>query len=68
MDSGSAGILSVLIPAVGGQGGGVLSEWIVERCSGGVHDLRRNALGVPAGIESDVPSLAVHDDVMGLAQ
>ena len=24
------GILSVLIPAVGGQGGGVLSEWIVE--------------------------------------
>ena len=34
MDGGSAGslpgILSVLIPAVGGQGGGVLSEWIVE--------------------------------------
>lgn len=27
---GSAGILSVLIPAVGGQGGGVLSEWIVD--------------------------------------
>jgi len=26
----SAGILSLLIPAVGGQGGGVLSEWIVE--------------------------------------
>ena len=24
------GILSVLIPAVGGQGGGVLSEWLVE--------------------------------------
>jgi indolepyruvate ferredoxin oxidoreductase beta subunit len=29
MDSGS-GLLSILIPAVGGQGGGVLSEWIVE--------------------------------------
>jgi indolepyruvate ferredoxin oxidoreductase beta subunit len=29
-DTGSAGILSLLIPAVGGQGGGVLSEWIVE--------------------------------------
>lgn len=27
------GILSVLIPAVGGQGGGVLSEWIVEAAS-----------------------------------
>jgi indolepyruvate ferredoxin oxidoreductase, beta subunit len=25
-----AGVLSVLIPAVGGQGGGVLAEWIVE--------------------------------------
>ena len=24
------GILSVLVPAVGGQGGGVLSEWLVE--------------------------------------
>ena len=24
------GFVSVLIPAVGGQGGGVLSEWIVE--------------------------------------
>jgi indolepyruvate ferredoxin oxidoreductase beta subunit len=33
MDGGSAGILSVLIPAVGGQGGGVLSEWIVEAAS-----------------------------------
>jgi indolepyruvate ferredoxin oxidoreductase beta subunit len=35
MDAGSgralsASILSVLIPAVGGQGGGVLSEWLVE--------------------------------------
>ncbi|HEV8472495.1 MAG TPA: indolepyruvate oxidoreductase subunit beta family protein [Methylomirabilota bacterium] len=28
MDSGS--VLSLLIPAVGGQGGGVLSEWIVD--------------------------------------
>jgi indolepyruvate ferredoxin oxidoreductase beta subunit len=33
MDGGAAGILSVLIPAVGGQGGGVLSEWIVEAAS-----------------------------------
>ena len=33
MDGGCAGILSVLIPAVGGQGGGVLSEWIVEAAS-----------------------------------
>ena len=24
------GFVSILIPAVGGQGGGVLSEWIVE--------------------------------------
>jgi indolepyruvate ferredoxin oxidoreductase, beta subunit len=30
LSGGPAGILSVLIPAVGGQGGGVLSEWIVE--------------------------------------
>lgn len=30
LDGGGAGLLSVLIPAVGGQGGGVLSEWIVE--------------------------------------
>jgi indolepyruvate ferredoxin oxidoreductase, beta subunit len=28
--SGDAGILTVLVPAVGGQGGGVLSEWIIE--------------------------------------
>src|ERR671934_222642 len=27
---GSGVILSLLIPAVGGQGGGVLSEWIVD--------------------------------------
>jgi len=25
-----SGLVSLLIPAVGGQGGGVLSEWIVE--------------------------------------
>jgi indolepyruvate ferredoxin oxidoreductase beta subunit len=30
LDGGGAGLLSVLVPAVGGQGGGVLSEWIVE--------------------------------------
>src|SRR5439155_1487588 len=28
--SPSSGFVSVLIPAVGGQGGGVLAEWIVE--------------------------------------
>lgn len=30
MDGGAGAILSLLIPAVGGQGGGVLSEWIIE--------------------------------------
>ena len=30
ISDGGAGLLSLLIPAVGGQGGGVLSEWIVE--------------------------------------
>jgi indolepyruvate ferredoxin oxidoreductase, beta subunit len=29
-DTDSGRVISVLIPAVGGQGGGVLSEWIVE--------------------------------------
>src|SRR5919201_5937902 len=33
MESESDRILSVLIPAVGGQGGGVLSEWIIEAAS-----------------------------------
>jgi indolepyruvate ferredoxin oxidoreductase, beta subunit len=30
MDGSAGDVLSLLIPAVGGQGGGVLSEWIVE--------------------------------------
>jgi indolepyruvate ferredoxin oxidoreductase, beta subunit len=30
MEDRSTEVLSLLIPAVGGQGGGVLSEWIVE--------------------------------------
>src|ERR1043166_1670432 len=30
MHDRAAEVLSLLIPAVGGQGGGVLSEWIVE--------------------------------------
>ncbi|MBM4440669.1 MAG: indolepyruvate oxidoreductase subunit beta family protein [Candidatus Rokubacteria bacterium] len=33
--TGSPGLVSVLIPAVGGQGGGVLSEWIVEAAIAG---------------------------------
>jgi indolepyruvate ferredoxin oxidoreductase beta subunit len=32
-----AGFVTVLIPAVGGQGGGVLSEWIVEAAIGDGH-------------------------------
>ena len=40
----------------------------MERCSGGVHGLRRDEFGVSTGIESDMPSLAMDDDMMGLAQ
>jgi indolepyruvate ferredoxin oxidoreductase, beta subunit len=42
---GSAGILSLLIPAVGGQGGGVLSEWIVE--AAGLDGLRVHGTSIP---------------------
>jgi indolepyruvate ferredoxin oxidoreductase beta subunit len=45
MDSGSAGILSVLIPAVGGQGGGVLSEWIIE--AAGLDGFRVHGTSIP---------------------
>lgn len=38
----------------------------MEWCSGGVHGLGWNELGVAAGVESDVPALAVHDDMVVL--
>ena len=41
----SAGLLSVLIPAVGGQGGGVLSEWIVE--AAGLDGYRVHGTSIP---------------------
>ena len=44
MDSESA-IVSILIPAVGGQGGGVLSEWIVDAALG--HGLRVHGTSIP---------------------
>jgi indolepyruvate ferredoxin oxidoreductase, beta subunit len=44
MDSASD-IVSILIPAVGGQGGGVLSEWIVDAALG--HGLRVHGTSIP---------------------
>ena len=38
-------IVSVLIPAVGGQGGGVLSEWIVDAAL--EHGLRVHGTSIP---------------------
>ena len=38
-------IVSVLIPAVGGQGGGVLSEWIVDAALD--HGLRVHGTSIP---------------------
>jgi hypothetical protein len=46
----------------------LLPEWIMEWCPGGIHGLWGNEFGVPASVESDVPALAVHDDVMVLAK
>jgi hypothetical protein len=46
----------------------LLAEWVVEWCSGGVHGLGRDEFGVPAGVEADAPSLAVHHDVVVLAE
>jgi indolepyruvate ferredoxin oxidoreductase beta subunit len=45
MDRGSAGLLSILIPAVGGQGGGVLSEWIVD--AAGLDGFRVHGTSIP---------------------
>ncbi len=45
MESGSAGLLSILIPAVGGQGGGVLSEWIVD--AAGLDGYRVHGTSIP---------------------
>jgi indolepyruvate ferredoxin oxidoreductase, beta subunit len=44
MDAEST-IVSILIPAVGGQGGGVLSEWIVDAALG--HGLRVHGTSIP---------------------
>ena len=46
----------------------LLPEWVVEWCSGGIHGFGRGELGSAAGVELDVPSLAVHDDVMVFTQ
>ncbi len=46
----------------------LLSEGVVQWCSGGASSLGGNKLGVPTVIESDVPFLAVHDGVMIGAQ
>ena len=40
----------------------------MEWRSGGVHDFWWCEFGVAAGVESDVPSLAVHDDVVVFTQ
>jgi len=39
------GLVSLLIPAVGGQGGGVLSEWIVE--AAGLDGYRVHGTSIP---------------------
>jgi hypothetical protein len=38
----------------------LLSEWVAEWCSGGVHNAGRGEFGMAAGVESDVPSLPMH--------
>lgn len=45
MSAASPRLLSVLIPAVGGQGGGVLSEWIVDAASAA--GLRAHSTSIP---------------------
>ena len=45
----------------------LLSEWVVEWCSGGFHGLRGYEFGMAAGVELDVPSLAVHNGVVVFA-
>ncbi|MDQ4032815.1 MAG: hypothetical protein M3332_11305, partial [Actinomycetota bacterium] len=42
---------------------GLLSEWVVEWLAGGVDGVRGEELWSAAVVESDVPSLAVHDGV-----
>jgi hypothetical protein len=46
----------------------LLPERVEEWGSGGIHGFWRDELGSAAGVELDVPFLAVHDDVMVLAQ
>jgi len=45
-----------------------LPEWVVEWSACGVNGLRGEEFGPAAAVESDVPSLAMHDGVMILAQ
>jgi indolepyruvate ferredoxin oxidoreductase beta subunit len=42
---GSSTLLSLLIPAVGGQGGGVLAEWLVEAAA--IQGLQAHATSIP---------------------
>lgn len=53
---------------VGKGRSGLLPEWVVERSPLGVHGSWGYKFGVPAGVEPDVPSLTVHDDVMVLTE
>jgi len=45
-----------------------LPEWVVEWPACGVNDLRGKEFGSAAAVESDVPSLAMHDSVVIFAQ
>jgi len=45
-----------------------LPEWVVEWAASGVNGLRGDEFGSAAAVESDVPSLAMHDGVVILAQ
>lgn len=46
----------------------LLSEWVMERRSGGVHGLGWDEFGIPASVESDAPTLAMHHDVVVLTR
>lgn len=46
---------------------GSLPEGIAQWSSFGVHSLRRDKFGVPTCVDSDVPFLSVHDDMVRFA-
>jgi hypothetical protein len=46
----------------------LLPEWVEEWGSGGIHGFWGDELGSAAGVELNVPSLAVHDDMMVFTQ